>query len=124
MIFSTPGRSAWCVNAAEEKLQRETGMLERMRQQEISEGVRSREERTWRLEPVGDTKVDLDGEGRERKRMKDIPKKEETAEGTNLGGSERRRKEIEVCLVKWIGLEYREEVHEKIQGHVGYLLWD
>ena len=47
----------WCVNAAEEELQRETGMLERMRQQEVSEGARSREECTWRLEPRGETEV-------------------------------------------------------------------
>ena len=66
---------------------------------------------------VGGTKVDPDGEGHGRKRMKDISQKEETTERSRLGGKERRR-EIEVCLVKGIGLVYREEVHEKIQRHV------
>ena len=46
-------------NAAEEELQREreTKVLERMRQQEVSAGVRRREESAWRLEPKGEAEV-------------------------------------------------------------------
>ena len=66
-----------------------------LQRQEVLEEVRSREERTWRLEPEGETevpeiiivsdavkgtKVDLDGKGHQMKRMKEIPKKVETAE--------------------------------------------
>ena len=66
-----------------------------MQQQEVLEEARSSEESTWRLEPergtevpeiiivsdaVKGTKVVLDGKGHQMKRMKEIPKKVETAE--------------------------------------------
>ena len=120
------------IGGAEEELQRATGMLERMRQQEVSEGVRSSEECTWRLKPkgerevpniiiqsgaVGGTKVDPDGEGHGMKRMKYIQKKE-TPERSRLGGNEKRRKGIEAHLAEWIGMEHREEAHEKAERHV------
>ena len=66
---------------------------------------------------VGGTKVDPDGKGHGEKRMKDIQKKE-TAERSRLGRKGKRRKEIEVHLAEWIGMEHRQEVHEKAQKHV------
>ena len=84
------GQNLLCIDAAAEDLQRRTGMLKRMQQQEVLEEVRSREESTWWLEPeeetevqeiiivshaVKGTKVDLDGKGHQLKRMKEIPKK-------------------------------------------------
>ena len=93
-------RQNWlCIDAAAEDLQRRTGMLKIMQQQEVLEEVRSREESTWRLEPEGetevpeiiivseaveDTKVDFDGKGHQMKRMTGTPKKVETAERGRL----------------------------------------
>ena len=94
------GQNWLCVDTAAEDLQRRTGMMKRMQQQEVLEEVRSIEESTWRLEPDGETevpeiiivsdavkgtKVDLDGTGLQVKRMK------ETKEG---GGSQKEQKEL------------------------------
>ena len=42
------------------------------------------------------------------------------------GPTEMRKEEkrFEVRIVKWFGPEYRKEVHEKIQRHFRYLLWN
>ena len=123
------GQSWLCIDAAAEELQRRTGMLKSMQQQEVLAEVRSFEESTWRLEPeretevpeiiivsdaVKGTKVDLDGRAHQVKRMKEIPKKWRQSKGADRTEMRKEREEIEVDLAKWIGLEHREEVHEKI----------
>ena len=90
-------------------------MLERMRQQEVSEGVRNREECTWRLEPqgetevpniiivsdaVGGTKVDPDGEGHGRKRMKDITKKRKQPKGADWAEMSKEEEKLKCALLK------------------------
>ena len=124
-----------CIDAAAEDLQRRTGMLERMQQQEVLEEVRSGAESTWRLEPEGETEVpeinfvsdavrgtqvDLDGKNHLMKRMKEIPKNWRQPKGADW--NEMRRDagggRIEVRFAEWIGLEHRKEIHEKIQRHV------
>ena len=79
---------------------------ERMQQQEVREEVRSREERTWRLEPEGEaevpeiiivsdavkgTKVDLDGKGLQVEADGEDSKKVETAKRKDR--TERRKEE-------------------------------
>ena len=121
-----------CIDAAAEELQRRTGMLKRMQQQEVLEEVRSREESTWRLEPEGETevleiiivsdavkgtKVDLDGKGHQMKRMKEIPQKWRQPKAADRNEMRKEEKRLKLHLAEWIGLEYREEVHKKIQRH-------
>ena len=36
----------------------------------------------------------------------------------------KEEKRLKCTLIKWIGLQYREEVHVNIQRQVRYLLWD
>ena len=124
-----------CIDAATEDLQRRTGMLKRMQQQEVLEEVRSGAESTWRLESEGETEVpeinmvsdavrgtqvDLDGKGHLIKRMKEIPRNCRQPKGADW--NEMRREagggRIEVRFAEWIGLEHRKEIHEKIQRHV------
>ena len=91
------GKNWICVNAAAEGWQKRTEMMERV----AAAGKSSEREQT-------------DG-----------------GEFTKVEASERRRQErnergtaAEVHLSKWISVEYREEVHEKIQRKMRYLLWD
>ena len=56
-LFAAGAELGVCVDAAAEDLQRRTGMMRRMQQQEVLEEVRSREESTWRLELEGETEV-------------------------------------------------------------------
>ena len=51
------GQNWLCFCAVAEDLQRRTGMLKSMQQQEVLAEVRSFEESTWRLEPEGETEV-------------------------------------------------------------------
>ena len=51
------GQNWLCICAVAEDLQRRTGMLKSMQQQEVLAEVRSFEESTWRLEPEGETEV-------------------------------------------------------------------
>ena len=59
MALSTAvvGQNWLCICAVAEDLQRRTGMLKSMQQQEVLAEVRSFEESTWRLEPEGETEV-------------------------------------------------------------------
>ena len=38
--------------------------------------------------------------------------------------NEERGTAVEVHLAKWISMEHREEVHEKVQREMRYLLWN
>ena len=50
--------------------------------------------------------------------------KVEAARRGRQNWNEERSKKIEVRFAQWIGLEYRETIHEKIQRKVRYLFWD
>ena len=50
--------------------------------------------------------------------------KVEAAERRGQKQNEQRGKAAEVHLAKWISVEYREEVHEKVLRKVRYLLWN
>ena len=79
-------------------LQKRTEMMERWRQQEVQvKESRCAEEiphRRWK-QPKGEDRTEM----------------------------KKRGKEAEVHLAKWISMEYREEVHEKIQGKCDTFLW-
>ena len=47
----------------------------------------------------------------------------EAAKRIEQNQNEERGKAAEMQLGKWISVEYREEVHEKVQRKVRYLLW-
>ena len=84
------GQNWLCVNAAVEGLQRRAEMMERLQQQEVQV-----KESRW---------------------VKEIPQRWRQSKGEDR--TEMRKKEIEVHLAQWIGMEYREEVQKKIQRHV------
>ena len=92
-------QSRLCVNAAAEGLQERADTMERWQQQEVQVP-----ESRW-AEEVPPRWKQPKGEDRTEKKKK-------------------RVKAAEVHLAKWISVEFREEVHEKIGGQMRYLLWD
>ena len=92
------GQNWLCVNAAAEGWQRRTEMMERMQQQEVQV-----KESRW---------------------MEETPQRWRQPKGADRTEMRKEEKRLKCTLIKWVGLQYREEVHEKIQRQVRYLLWD
>ena len=72
-----------------------------------------------------DGKVAAAGSPSEREQMGgEVSTKVEAAKRRGQVQNEEGGKAAQVHLAKWISVEYREEVHEKIQRKMRYLLWD
>ena len=87
-----------CVNAAAEGLQKRTELVERWQRQEVQV-----KESRW---------------------AEESPQRCKQQKGEDRSEMKKRGKAVEVHLAEWMSVEYREEVREKIQRKVRYLLWD
>ena len=58
------------------------------------------------------------------KQMEKLPRKWKRPEGADWTETRKEEEEVKVHLAKWISVEHRKEVHEKVHRKVRYLLWN
>ena len=92
------GQNSLCVNAAAEGLQKRTEIMERWQQHrfQVKEG-------RW---------------------VEEIPQRWKKLEGEDWSKTKKEAKTLRCTFLNACSVEYREEVHEKIQRIMRYLLWD